>query len=332
MLISWASQQPGFRFAPTALFDFTTGSLDSRVTFTRASVATYFNSAGVMSSAGINTARFDHDPTTLAVRGLLLEEQRTNLLLNSLLNGTNLSTQSVTVSATSYTLSFFGTGTVTLSGASTAGPLVGTGATNKVSLTFTPIAGMLTLTVSGTVKWANLEAGSFATSFIPTAGAFATRAADLALVTGTNFSSWYNQTEGTFVVDFMCRGPTVAQRILGLSDGTTDERIRLFVQTSTQLRALVVDGGVTQTILDNTTTGLTNPHKAALAVKANDFVMVSDGGAPATGASGTMPTPNLLALGSYEGGSAGNHINGWIKRLSYYNSRLSNTKLQELTM
>lgn len=332
MLISWASQQQAFRFAPTVLFDFSTGVLDSRITFTRASIATYFNSAGVMSSAANNTARFDHDPGTLTARGLLIEEQRTNLLLNSLLDGTNLSTQSVAVSATSYTLSFYGTGTVTLSGASTAGPLVGTGATDKVSLTFIPSAGSLTLTVSGTVKWANLEAGSFATSFIPTAGAFATRAADLALVTGTNFSSWYNQTEGTFVVDFMCRGPTVAQRILGLSDGTTDERIRLFVQTSTQLRALVVDGGVTQTILDNATTGLTNPHKAALAVKANDFVMVSDGGAPATGASGTMPTPNLLALGSYEGGSAASHINGWIKRLSYYNSRLSNTKLQELTM
>ena len=79
----------------------------------------------------------------------------TNLLLNSI----SLSTQNVTVTAQPYTLHFTGTGTVTLSGASTAGPLVGTGTgeSNRVSLTFTPSAGTLTLTVSGTVTHAQLE-------------------------------------------------------------------------------------------------------------------------------------------------------------------------------
>jgi hypothetical protein len=79
-------------------------------------------------------------------KGLLREpEARTNLLLNS---GT-LSTQNVTVSAVQYVLSFTGTGTVTLSGASTAGPLVGTGTgeNNRVQLVFTPSAGTLTCTV-----------------------------------------------------------------------------------------------------------------------------------------------------------------------------------------
>jgi hypothetical protein len=71
-----------------------------------------------------------------------------------------LSTQSVTVAAVQKTLSFRGTGTVTLSGASTAGPLVGTGANDIVSLTFTPSAGSLTLTVSGTVNDAQLNTGA----------------------------------------------------------------------------------------------------------------------------------------------------------------------------
>lgn len=48
-------------------------------TFTRASVATCVNSAGLIVSAAINAARIDYDPATLACRGLLLEEQRTNL-------------------------------------------------------------------------------------------------------------------------------------------------------------------------------------------------------------------------------------------------------------
>jgi len=76
-----------------------------------------------------------------------------------------LATQTVTVTAQERTLSFRGTGTVTLSGASTAGPLVGTGADDIVSLTFTPTAGNLTLTVSGAVNDAMLELGAVRTNY-----------------------------------------------------------------------------------------------------------------------------------------------------------------------
>jgi hypothetical protein len=55
--------------------------LDSRITFTRASNAGYFNAAGLWTIAGSNVPRFDHHPTTLTPRGLLVEPQRTNLLL-----------------------------------------------------------------------------------------------------------------------------------------------------------------------------------------------------------------------------------------------------------
>jgi hypothetical protein len=84
----------------------------------------------------------------------------TILPANMLVNTATLSTQSVTVTAAAHTLSFYGTGTVTLSGVSTAGPLVGTGAGDRVTLTFTPTSGSLTLTVSGTVSTAQLVLGS----------------------------------------------------------------------------------------------------------------------------------------------------------------------------
>lgn len=71
----------------TLSLDFTAmSSLDSRFTFTRASTATYINSSGLvttMAAASTNDptkARFDHDPTTLAPRGLLIEGSATNLL------------------------------------------------------------------------------------------------------------------------------------------------------------------------------------------------------------------------------------------------------------
>ena len=53
------------------------------ITFTRASSATFVGSNGLIQSATTNTPRFDYDPVTLAAKGLLIEEQRTNLLLNS---------------------------------------------------------------------------------------------------------------------------------------------------------------------------------------------------------------------------------------------------------
>ena len=65
----------------TLNLDFTTGVLDSRLTFTRAAgTATYINSSGYVTTAAANVARFDYDPATLAIRGLLIEGSAINLL------------------------------------------------------------------------------------------------------------------------------------------------------------------------------------------------------------------------------------------------------------
>jgi len=69
---------------PTLRLDFVNSNvLDPRITFTRASYATYFNSAGVLSTAITNTPRFDYNPATGACNGLLMEQYSVNLLLQS---------------------------------------------------------------------------------------------------------------------------------------------------------------------------------------------------------------------------------------------------------
>jgi hypothetical protein len=71
---------------PTADLDLTfmaPGSLDQRITFTRASTGTYFDAAGVMQTAVTNAPRWDYDAATRALKGLLIEEARTNALLRS---------------------------------------------------------------------------------------------------------------------------------------------------------------------------------------------------------------------------------------------------------
>lgn len=70
-------------FRPYVEFDFTRMAFDTRVSFSRSSGGTYFDAAGVMQTAASNVPRKEHSPATGAVRGLLLEEQRTNLVTYS---------------------------------------------------------------------------------------------------------------------------------------------------------------------------------------------------------------------------------------------------------
>ncbi len=182
--------------------------------FERASSATYYDALGRIVTAGANEPRLTFDPVTGKSLGLLVEGQATNLLLGS----DSPATQTVVVTATAMTLSFIGTGTITLSGAYT-GALVGTG-DERVTMTFTPSAGSLTLTVSGNVEFAQLETGPVATSYIPTEGSQVTRAADNVTMPTSEFP--FNPNEGTFVVEFRRREnytDPVADCVLDLRSG-----------------------------------------------------------------------------------------------------------------
>jgi hypothetical protein len=65
---------------PSLNLDFAnTKRLDPRITFTRASTATFVGDNGLIQSAAVNAARFDHNPATGESLGLLVEEARTNL-------------------------------------------------------------------------------------------------------------------------------------------------------------------------------------------------------------------------------------------------------------
>jgi hypothetical protein len=73
---------------PALLLPFAqSGVVDPRITFTRASSATYFNSQGVLSTAANNTPRIDFDPVTGSCLGLLIEQSRTNSIPNNTMVG-----------------------------------------------------------------------------------------------------------------------------------------------------------------------------------------------------------------------------------------------------
>jgi hypothetical protein len=283
-----------------------------------------YNPVAAPTSTAYYGPRFDYDPETLAPKGLLIEEQRTNLVLNS----DTISTQSVTVTAQAYTLSFYGTGTITLSGTST-GSLVGTGAyPSRVSLTFTPTAGTLTLTVTGSVRYAQLEAGAFPTSYIPTTSATVTRAADNASMVGSNFSSWYNQSAGTIYSQWVLGGDNISANVYNINDTTATNYIRNRYGSAGTANdnAVTVSNIVQQALTATNQVALYAMYKNAMAYKQNDFAR-SANGTLITGSTGNIPVVSQMNIG----GIVGDYLNGHIQSIKYYPTRLPNGTLQGLT-
>ena len=91
--------------APSLSLDFmTSGVLDPRITFTRASTATYTDATGTIQTAAVNAPRWDYDPVTHALRGLLIEEARTNICLASAMNAAPWNVSANVVAAPSSTV------------------------------------------------------------------------------------------------------------------------------------------------------------------------------------------------------------------------------------
>lgn len=303
------------RVLPRLALDFTTASLDARVTVTRSlNTATRTNASGILEIVNANLPRFDYDPSTLACKGLLIEEARTNLLLNSLIDGTNLSTQSVTLSAVAYTLSFYGAGSVAISGGHSA-TVAGTGNyPNRRTYTFTPSAGSTTFTVSGDVKYAQLEAGAFATSYIPTTTTSLTRNADVVSMTGTNFSSWFNASEGAFAAWFSSFSS--APGILG------DQTAASAVLYSSSLDAKTFNGASGLTA--NGTFTLNAPAKCVLAYSGAGRSIALNGNTVAQDANALQSVTTLEIGRSF----ISVYLNGHFSKLFYYPQRITNAEVQ----
>ena len=185
---------------------------------------------------------------------------------------------------------------------------------------------------SGMYLWgAQFETGSFPTSYIPTSGSTETRAADEASITGTNFSSWYNQSEGTVFANAICNGLSISNvSFVGhLSDGTTNNYIDVFRYQPTGFSLVVVGGAVQSGLISSVTRG--SYHKSALAYKTNDFSLSVDGASVTTDNSGSLPSQSISILTLGNDSSNVRALNGHISRLTYYPKRLPDIELQQLT-
>jgi hypothetical protein len=178
---------------------------------------------------------------------------------------------------------------------------------------------------SGIYLWgAQVEVGSFSTSYIPTTSSTVTRAADVASITGTNFSSWYNQSEGTFYGQASKLGTNTNARLFVTSTGSSTRTTDVYRDTtSTQL---ALRSGTVGYLLYG---GYTEPLTVTAAYKANDYAGSLNGVLAFTGGSGSVLTCDRLTLGNWYTGSY--YANGHISRLAYYPYRLADATLQEIT-
>jgi hypothetical protein len=191
---------------------------------------------------------------------------------------------------------------------------------------------------SGVYFWGmQWESGGFKTSHIPTpTSATVTRAADVASITGTNFSSWYNNSEGTFLATIPAVSLTYNLRYLidcgsSATSGAGASGHVLFGN----LNNTNVAGGVTDVSNDSVAgpsaayTG--NIVRVSYAYKVNNFNAAVNGTLGTLDTSGAIPTlgAQQLVIGSRFNGTF--YINRTIARLTYYPVRLPDATLQTLT-
>jgi hypothetical protein len=365
------------RVLPSMALDFTTASLDSRVTFTRSgNTATVVNSSGFIAPINANLPRFDYDPTTLVCKGLLIEEARTNICLQSnTFANIAWSNTSVTITANAAVspdgtsnaslltaaaadCAIFQTITVTTATAYVYSVYLRAATTTNISLyvDLNGLGSFVALPITVTTSWqrflfpftstgvacklyiggggsfgspeavyvygVQLEAGAFATSFIPTTSAAVTRNADVAVMTSTNFSNWYTATTGAAVVWAIPQTATGTRPLVQFDDTTALKTIALrgnaadpelyIVNTTTQAQ---IDAG---TIVANTA------YKLSGAWNTNNCAAAKDGGTVGTDVVATIPAPTQLRIGS----DGTNYACSWVQKVMYWKQRIIDAEVQ----
>jgi hypothetical protein len=334
----------------------------------------------LLQTASANVARFDHNPVTGESLGLLVEEQRTNLLLRSNdVSNAAWTAGSVTVTANDaiapdgtltaakavitntasnvfyqYNLSSFAGQTLTVSfyGKADSPMTLHSHISDSIagesffpSLTTTwqrftytmtqavtsPNTGFfISLNTNSTTPFyiwgVQLEVGAFATSLIPTEASQVTRSSDSASMTGTNFSDWYRQDEGTLYAEANTNNSNDVS-VLAEIASLVSNRFTIQPRSSGNL-FFMVSNGANQVLIQDTNC---YDGKFAYAVKTNDVAGAYNANISGSDVEAYLPQ-NVHTLGiGYSITQSAFWVNGHIKKLSYYPARLTNAELQSLT-
>jgi hypothetical protein len=409
--------------APRFVLDYAgpLSTYSSIMAFTRSGSASFFNSAGTLSTATSDNPRMDFNPTTLVCRGFLIEEQRTNGIRNNTMQGASAGTpgtpptnwqilgpggitasiaavgseagipyvdirlngtaslkvvafeatlQIAAASGQTWTLSTYlrqvaGSTTnitsiklemvgSTAGGAATAddplsadlkGSISASNlASNGLSMTaaladattaflrpqITIATNASAIDITLRIGLPQLEQGAFPTSAIQTTSAAVTRAADAASIGSSNFTPWYNQTQGTLYAEAMFEAvPAAAQNIVQVDDGSNNNRALLLGGSSGVLAGIQAVGGSNTARQDGPNRSANTTYKMAYRLGASACELGVNGAiyGPVSGALASGMT--TMRLGSTQG--VGSLLNGWLRKVMYWPQRLTDEQLGLVT-
>jgi hypothetical protein len=206
------------------------------------------------------------------------------------------------------------------------------GSTTNVSFSYSSLVAVNAVLGDTVYLWgAQIETGSsFPTSYIPTTTAAVTRSADVCQITGSDFTSFWNASEGSFVAEWDAQRNSGGQfTVYWANDSGSSNSV---IHTGREalspsgVRFTVVSGAaVSAEIINAGFPAVGSATKTAGAYKLNDFSYAYNGSIVGTDTSGAVAV-NITELKiGYD--PYGTYLSGHISRLRYYAIRLPNRLL-----
>ena len=223
----------------------------------------------------------------------------------------------------------------------------------RVSGTFTNAAGSGTLRVysgsSSSSNWAGasapigsynygygfqVEAQSFATSYIPTNGSTVTRLQEAAF--GSGSSDLINSTEGVLYAEIArLEGDTSGYRELSISDGTTSNSIKITLPSANLIQGVLrtnATGSLLETIISYAPIGgYQGLQKIAFKYKDDDFALWINGVEAAISTSGGVCLEGVINTFNFNRGNPVNKFYGKTKCVAVFKEALTDAELTCLT-
>jgi hypothetical protein len=343
-------------------YDSTTNKWVSQGLILEAAATNLITRSDMQANWNVPNAGYTYSTQTTAPDGSTIYSINKNTTYQVLRLGSLFTPAALTYPAT-FSLSFWAK---TLSGTGTLGWDIGDGtgsAAGSASLTtswqrFTytvfatsaatfPSGGFLDFGIPDNNTFAiwgvQLETGGTATSYIPTFGATATRAADVsssaattraaetARIAGNLFASIYNKTNSTLLIDSALPDARSVDRYVATITDSSLNTNAIHMRTYNTTSAWQ---SYTQSTNNGTVTGTVGAGNIRVAgsINAAGMSLSTNGSAASASAALTMPVLSnpMLLIGSDTNGT--NFWNGWVKRISYYPIKVTNTQLQALTV
>lgn len=188
--------------------------------------------------------------------------------------------------------------------------------------------------LNGFYAWGyQVEQGNFSSSYIRTFGTTQSRSGEVATLSQSNFSSWFNQEEGTFYLSAVSlETPSDNKCLFEISDNTSNEKISFFINNQTvpanKINFVVTDGGENQCSIESIDT-VTELDRITLCARynTNDFKLAVKSNSLTGDLSGTVPAVTTVNLGTFLNSSSG-FFNGYISDFYYWNYSLPDEQLR----